>query len=68
MPGLNGGKLASEMKTIHPDAKFLFISGYTRDTVSIQDLGEGASFLQKPFTQTDLLTKMREVLGTAVPE
>jgi PAS domain S-box-containing protein len=64
MPGLNAGKLASEMKAIHPDAKFLFISGYTRDTVSLQELGEGVSFLQKPFTQADLFTKIREVLGT----
>lgn len=66
MPGLNGGKLAAEMKSIHPGAKFLFISGYTRDTVSMRDLGEGASFLQKPFTQTDILSKVREVLGIAV--
>jgi PAS domain S-box-containing protein len=68
MPGINGGKLATGIKAIHPGAKFLFISGYTRDAVSVRDLGEGASFLQKPFTQSDILAKVREVLGTAVPE
>jgi len=64
MPSMNGGKLATELKAIHPKAKFLFISGYTKDTVSMKDLGDGASFLQKPFTQTEILAKVREVLGT----
>ncbi|MBW8887619.1 MAG: PAS domain S-box protein [Fibrobacteres bacterium] len=64
MPSMNGGKLATELKIIHPKAKFLFISGYTKDTVSMKDLGDGASFLQKPFTQGEILAKVREVLGT----
>jgi PAS domain S-box-containing protein len=67
MPSLNGGRLSSELKAIHPGAKFLFISGYTKDTISLRDLGEGAAFLQKPFTQADILAKVREVLGTTAP-
>jgi PAS domain S-box-containing protein len=64
MPSMNGGKLASELRIVHPDAKFLFISGYTKDTVSLKELGEGAAFLQKPFTQSEILAKVRTVLGT----
>jgi two-component system cell cycle sensor histidine kinase/response regulator CckA len=63
MPSLNGGKLATELKALHPEAKFLFISGYTKDAVSLRNLQEGAAFLQKPFTQADILAKVREVLG-----
>jgi PAS domain S-box-containing protein len=64
MPSMNGGKLAHDLRTIHPETKFLFISGYTKDTVSLRELGEGAAFLQKPFTQADILAKVRETLAT----
>jgi CheY-like chemotaxis protein/two-component sensor histidine kinase len=63
MPNLNGGKLATEMRALHPGAKFLFISGYTKDALSLRNLAEGSAFLQKPFTQADILAKVREVLG-----
>jgi PAS domain S-box-containing protein len=67
MPSMNGGRLSAELRAIHPGTKFLFISGYTKDAISERDLGEGAAFMQKPFSQADILSKVREVLGAAAP-
>ncbi|HKP94333.1 MAG TPA: PAS domain S-box protein [Fibrobacteria bacterium] len=68
MPNMNGGKLARELKALHPGLKTLFISGYAQDVLSAADtkLLDGA-FLQKPFTQAALLSKLREALAAAVP-
>lgn len=65
MPGLSGAKLASQMRIAHPETKILFMSGYTDDTISHYGvLDPGAVLLEKPFTRTSLLNKVREVLGT----
>jgi len=46
-----------------PDLKCLFMSGYTADIISDRGiLTEGVNFLQKPFSQTDLLKKVRVIL------
>jgi two-component system cell cycle sensor histidine kinase/response regulator CckA len=46
----------------------LYMSGYTDDSVVQQGILEGtAAFIQKPFTPTALLQKIRAVLGAASP-
>ena len=62
-PGMQGSALATKLWKMRPDVKALFTSGYTDDAV----LGNGLldderSFLQKPFTPTALLRKVRDVL------
>ncbi|MBI4879993.1 MAG: PAS domain S-box protein [Planctomycetes bacterium] len=63
MPGMDGGKLASEMAARDPALKVLYISGYTADIVTHGGaLDQGVEFLEKPFTWHRLLWRVREVL------
>jgi hypothetical protein len=51
------------MRGAHPNARGLFMSGYTDDVVgSLGMLDEGIGFLQEPFTPQDLLAEVEEVL------
>jgi CheY-like chemotaxis protein len=63
MPKMNGVDLAKQLATLYPDIKVLFMSGYICPSIAhygIQDSEH--AYLQKPFTQNTLLTKMRNVL------
>jgi PAS domain S-box-containing protein len=63
MPEMNGQDLALRLAVRHPNLKRLFISGYTADIMAQQGvLEEGIQFLQKPFTQADLIAKVQAVL------
>ncbi|MGE0453556.1 MAG: response regulator [Vicinamibacteria bacterium] len=63
MPGMSGRELAAELAKSHPEAKVLYISGYTDDAVVVHGvLSEEMAFLQKPFSLDALARKVREVL------
>jgi PAS domain S-box-containing protein len=63
MPHMNGKELAVAISKIHPKIKILFISGYTDNTIVHQGiLEDGVNFLQKPFSNKELLRKVRSVL------
>ena len=63
MPGMNGQLLASEVNWHRPDIRNIFMSGYTEHATLQKILSEpGAAFLQKPFTPSQLLDKVREIL------
>jgi signal transduction histidine kinase len=63
MPGMSGPTLAAHLRTIRPDMRVLYISGYTDATVLDQVMGDQpVAFLQKPFTTGELTRKVREVL------
>ncbi len=63
MPQMNGRDLAGELKNLHPDVKFLFMSGYAADVISLQNLGDrDAGFIQKPFSINELAGKVRRIL------
>jgi PAS domain S-box-containing protein len=63
MPGMNGRDLAKEFKCTHPNARSLFMSGYTANVIVHQGvLDPGVHFLQKPFSIQDLAAKVREAL------
>lgn len=64
MPDMSGQELVEKLRQLRPDARVLFISGYTEDSgMYTRDLGPGTAFLQKPFTLGALVGKVREVLG-----
>ena len=66
MPEMNGQDLAKNLLSLYPHIKCLFMSGYTSDIISDNDVfDEGVSFIQKPFTSQSLATKIREMLGQA---
>src|SRR5712691_529150 len=63
MPGLNGRELATRLATLRPDAKVIFMSGYTDDAVTRHGVLEpGSAYVQKPFTPDAIARKVREVL------
>jgi CheY-like chemotaxis protein len=67
MPGMSGRELANKLLAALPKLRVLYISGYTHDSaVQTRILGEGESFLQKPFALAELSRKLREVID--VPE
>ncbi len=63
MPEKNGKEAYCEIKKTHPEVKALFMSGYTDDILSSSRiLADNPVLIAKPFTQTRLLQKVREVL------
>jgi signal transduction histidine kinase/CheY-like chemotaxis protein len=64
MPGMSGRELAVAVAGRRPGLRTLFLSGYTPDEVLRQGVrAEEAHFLQKPFTPSSLLGKVREILA-----
>src|SRR5262249_35591690 len=61
MPLMNGRELAKQAKILRPNMIVLYMSGYMDKTIGILD--EGTYFLEKPFSASALLGKVREVLG-----
>ena len=67
MPSMNGPELARRVQAEHPGIRVLFASGYTDDAIVRHGvLDRGVAFLQKPFTPTALLKKIRELLDAQV--
>jgi PAS domain S-box-containing protein len=66
MPGgASGCELAKLLTSLRPEAKVLYISGYTADAIVHHGVLEpDIAFLQKPFTPDVLARKVREVIDT----
>lgn len=63
MPDMDGEEVFKEMRSIQPDVKVLFASGYYVIEETSNLLQAGASdFLQKPFNMNQLSTKIRKIL------
>jgi nitrogen-specific signal transduction histidine kinase len=68
MPNMSGPRVAERLRTTRPDTKTLYMSGYP-------DMGEGGealrlqrNFIPKPFTQEELLRRVRDVLDGFTPQ
>jgi FixJ family two-component response regulator len=63
MPLMGGAELAVRLRTMRPDMKFIFASGYASDPVPGPPASSpGAAFLQKPFSPSTLGRTVRRVL------
>jgi len=65
MPGMNGRDLAVEFLIERPEAKVIFMSGYTDDAIDHHGvLVEGVVLVNKPIKSSIISMKIREVLDT----
>lgn len=63
MPRMGGVELARQLQAARPELKVLLMSGYSDHSVFHEgELAAGTAFLQKPFTQSGLAQKVREIL------
>lgn len=63
MPGMNGRDLAERVRSLYPQLKCLYMSGYTANVIAHHGvLDTGLHFIQKPYTMNALAAKLREVL------
>lgn len=64
MPRMNGREAREEILKTRPDAKILFMSGYTGDILGQQGLIAGETgLIQKPLKPRDLLLKLGKLLA-----
>ncbi len=64
LPGMNGRVLAERLAKIQPQARVLFMSGFTENVAPHEKFNSKTGFLQKPFTHDDLNRKLREILDS----
>jgi signal transduction histidine kinase/ActR/RegA family two-component response regulator len=63
LPGLSGSELATRALQLRPGLPVLFTTGYTRNAIIHHGrLDPGVHLLSKPFAQSDLARKLRELL------
>ena len=64
MPDINGRELYQRLVKLRPELKALYISGYATDIIAQQGVvEEGTQFLQKPFTISVLLKKIKSLVA-----
>jgi CheY-like chemotaxis protein len=64
MPKIGGRAVYDFLQEHHPELPVLFASGYNAGEIhSDFVLNDGLSFIQKPYRSTELLQRIREILG-----
>ena len=63
MPGMTGRELAESAKILRPELKVVYMTGYSRNAITRNGrLDPGLDVLQKPITQGQLATRIRDAL------
>jgi PAS domain S-box-containing protein len=66
LPAMSGREMADEIRMFRPGTRILYMSGYTDDIIAQHGLvNSEAILLEKPFSRTALLNKVREALNHA---
>jgi two-component system cell cycle sensor histidine kinase/response regulator CckA len=60
MPGVSGHELVHLARARWPRVRVLYMSGYSNEEIKITE--PNAEFLQKPFTPSELMAKIQEIL------
>lgn len=75
MPGMNGRELGMIVRSKYPQARVLYVTGFADSLFhGLQELGEGESFIEKPFGPDGLLEATRLLMfghiadGHAAPD
>ncbi len=62
-PRLDGLQLSERIRAVHPEMRFLFITGFADEFPELRELIKiGAIFLEKPFLPSELLRKVEGTL------
>jgi CheY-like chemotaxis protein len=68
MPGMTGRELADQLRTLRPEMKVLYMSGYTENVIAHRGvLAPDVAYIPKPFTPQGLAAKVHEVLRPPSP-
>jgi two-component system, cell cycle sensor histidine kinase and response regulator CckA len=68
MRKMGGTRLADRLQKEKPSLKVLFMSGYTGDAILQHGMpNPSTDFIQKPFSPSRLLVKVREILDATAP-
>src|SRR5205807_7477493 len=68
MPGMNGPALAKQVRSLRPQTKILYMTGYSGEFIQADMLTHVVSFIQKPFTSVDLECKIGKMLDDKLRE
>ena len=64
MPEMGGVELADKVASERPEARILFMTGHSDEIVSGKGiLGRNRDYIGKPFSQEEILKKVREILS-----
>jgi signal transduction histidine kinase/CheY-like chemotaxis protein len=63
MPGMDGAALAKQVRSLRPETKILYMTGYSGAFIRADMLNPGVSLIRKPFTPADLGRKIRKMLA-----
>lgn len=62
MPKMNGVELSRQVRGLCPNARVLFMSGYSEEMIAQHDRGgQQLYFIQKPFNPEELRAKLQEI-------
>lgn len=64
MPDVSGRELAAAVTEMNPGIRLVYMSGYSDDVLTEHSTPAPERFLQKPFTEDQLLEILREMLGS----
>ncbi len=68
LPKMNGFEIAKRARAIRPETLVIYMSGFTDDALSKHGVrAEDINLLEKPFTPSTLLRKVREFLDAEAP-
>lgn len=67
LPGFGGSELAARVIRKRPETRVLYVSGYNDEAITPMLVpGHSYGFLKKPFTQDDLLKRVRQLLDSPI--